>query len=107
MSVWVELAVFHLLWVPMMISWLHCVLLDPGSLDQEWKAYLSNLAFERVRKVFPGQASEVFSLSLDGIPVEDIARRLGITRDSVYTLKNRFRKRLIKDINDLMNELEF
>lgn len=40
MSVWVELAVFHLLWVPMMISWLHCVLLDPGSLDQEWKAYL-------------------------------------------------------------------
>ena len=32
--VWAELAVFHLLWFPMVLAYMHCVLVDPGTMDE-------------------------------------------------------------------------
>ncbi|MDP0490229.1 MAG: sigma-70 family RNA polymerase sigma factor [Verrucomicrobiota bacterium JB023] len=82
----------------------------PSELDQviemEWANYVSSLAMERVRSVFQGQAIEVFEMSLDELPPDEIARRSNLTVSSVYTLRKRVKKRLYLEIRALTKELE-
>ena len=75
-------------------------------IEEEWKTYVANLAMERVKDIFSGKAVEVFSLSLDEVPTQEIAQRLEITPESVYTLKNRVRSRYIREVKALIEELE-
>ncbi len=75
--------------------------------EDEWMAYLTSFALDRMRGIFSGQAVEVFSMSLDGVAAEEISEKLGISRDSVYTLKNRVKSRLIKEVHAMMKEMEF
>ena len=75
-------------------------------IEDEWATYISNLAMERVRAVFSGQALEVFSLGLDGLAAAEIADRTGLAVSSVYTLRKRVKKRLYQEIRALTSELE-
>ncbi|VGO11744.1 hypothetical protein PDESU_00290 [Pontiella desulfatans] len=75
-------------------------------IEQEWAAYVANLAMERVKGVFQGQAIEVFELGLDGLPTADIAEKTGLSTASVYTLRKRVKKRLYLEIRALVAELE-
>ena len=59
-----------------------------------------------MEKVFSGKAIRVFSLSLDGMSVEQIAEQLNLQKTSVYTLRNRVKARYIKEIHALMGQLE-
>ena len=74
--------------------------------EREWKAYLTNVAMERIKKVFSGHALKAFQSGVDGVSAEDIAKDLGITVESVYTLRGRVKKRFVREIRFLMDELE-
>jgi RNA polymerase sigma factor (sigma-70 family) len=76
-------------------------------IEEEWMLYMTSFAMERLRGIFSGEAVNVFSLSLDGIPADEIAKQLNLTRDSVYTLKNRVKARFIQEVHALMQEMEF
>jgi len=75
-------------------------------IEAEWATYIASLGMERVRERFQGNAIEVFELSLDEVPVEEIASRTGLTVASVYTLRKRVKKRLYLEIRSLIEELE-
>ncbi|WOO43632.1 sigma-70 family RNA polymerase sigma factor [Rubellicoccus peritrichatus] len=74
--------------------------------NEEWGIYISNLAMKNVEKVYRGHAIEVFNMSIKGKSVESIANELGITTNTVYTLKRRVKSRLLKEIQHLKANLE-
>ncbi len=76
-------------------------------IEDEWKAHITELAFERVRGVFSGKAMEVFLLSMEDVEVKEIARRHRLSTDSVYTLRNRVKTRLVREVRELIDKLEF
>jgi len=76
-------------------------------IEDEWKNYVSELALEKLRTLFSGNAIEVFTLSLKGVSTEDICEQLGLKRESVYVLKNRVKARFMEEIRFLVNELEY
>ncbi|MDZ8120025.1 RNA polymerase sigma factor [Pontiella agarivorans] len=75
-------------------------------IEEEWATYIASQAMERVKKLFQGQAIEVFELALDGLSAPEIADRTGLTVSSVYTLKKRVKKRLYLEVLDLTQDLE-
>jgi RNA polymerase sigma-70 factor (ECF subfamily) len=75
-------------------------------IEREWVHFITGLAMERVQKVFSGEAVNVLIMSLDNVPARAIAAELGLTLESVYTLKNRVKARFIKEVRFLMDELE-
>jgi len=75
-------------------------------IEEEWMLYMTSYAMERMRGIFSGEAVNVFSLSLDGLSADEIAKKLNLTRDSVYTLKNRVKARFIKEVHAIMEEVE-
>ena len=74
--------------------------------EQEWAEYVTNLAMERIEKVFSDEAVKSFKMSLEGIAAKEIAAKLNLAPDSVYTLKSRVKSRLIKEIKAVIDELE-
>ena len=76
-------------------------------IENEWKSYISDLALQKIKKLFSGNAIEVFTLSLQGVSPEDISTKLGIKKDSIYVLKNRVKARFMDEIRFLVNELEY
>lgn len=75
-------------------------------IEQEWSAYVANLAMDRVRAVFKGQAIRVFELGLDGLSAAEIAEKTELSVSSVYTLRKRVKKRLYLEIRAVVAELE-
>ena len=73
---------------------------------REWEIHLSRLALDKISERFTGKALEVFEMSLAGHSTEEICEKLDISVDSAYTLKNRVKKFLIREIKQLRNELE-
>jgi len=75
-------------------------------IEEEWEVYMINYALGRLLDVFSETAVNVFELSLKGQSSKEIARQLDITVNSVYTLKNRVKSRLIKEVNAIIREVE-
>lgn len=75
-------------------------------IEKEWSVYIASLAMARVRKVFRGQAIQVFELGLDGSSIAQIASQTGLTVSSIYTLRKRVKKRLYLEIRAVSAELE-
>lgn len=82
----------------------------PSEIDQrietEWTTYIAQLAMERVRTVFQGNAIKVFELSLDGLSAPEIGERTGLQVSSVYTLRKRVKKQLYLEIREIAADLE-
>lgn len=76
-------------------------------IEKEWKVYLTRLAMEQLSLAFKGQAITVFEMSMKGKPSEEIAKKLGLTTQSVHTLKNRVKKHFTCEVQRLIQELEF
>ena len=74
--------------------------------ENEWQQYIVDLALDRAREAFSGNAVEVFTLSLAGHAVEDIAQKLGIKTNTVYILKHRVKTMLLREIQVLKRDLE-
>ena len=75
-------------------------------IEREWQLHLTNMAMERVQRVFSGKAIEVFTMSLDGKSSDEIANKLQIAVTSVYKLKGRVRDCLVKEITNLRQQME-
>jgi RNA polymerase sigma-70 factor (ECF subfamily) len=74
--------------------------------QREWELHISRLALENISQRFTGKAMDVFNLSLKGKSVDKICAELNITPESAYTLKNRVKKYLVREIKRLRTELE-
>jgi RNA polymerase sigma factor (sigma-70 family) len=75
--------------------------------EQEWKRHIVDLALNRIKQYFSGQAVEVLVRTLNGEPAEAICRELGLTTGSLYVLRNRTKSRFMDEIRNLRHELEF
>lgn len=76
-------------------------------IDLEWRKNITNLALQNLEKVFSRNAIETFKLSLEEVSTKDIARKLGIAENSVYTLRKRVEAKLIREVKRLKEEVEF
>ena len=74
--------------------------------EEEWQQYVVQLAMDRARLVFSGNAINVFLMSLEGKSVENIAETLNIKVNTVYILKHRVKTVLLKEIKQLKRDLE-
>lgn len=74
--------------------------------EQEWQEYIVELAMEKARAKFSGNAIEVFTMSLAGQSVEKIAETLNIKTNTVYILKHRVKTVLLNEIQQLKYNLE-
>ena len=74
--------------------------------EEEWQEYVVELALDRARTKFSGNAVEVFTRSLAGETVEGIAEGLGIKTNTVYILKHRVKTVLLREIQILQQDLE-
>jgi DNA-directed RNA polymerase specialized sigma24 family protein len=61
---------------------------------------------QNIKKIFSGHAIQAFEMSVEEVPAEEIAAKLGIALDSVYNLKSRVKKRLVDEIKILRQEYE-
>lgn len=75
-------------------------------IEEEWETYVTNVAMQRVRKEYRGQAIEVFELGLQGKPAKEIAEQTGLTTASVYTLRKRVKRSLYLEVQAVIQELE-
>jgi len=57
--------------------------------------------------MFSGNAIEVFLLSLEGETSENISTQLGLSKESVYVLKHRVKKRFTEEVILLRREMEY
>lgn len=74
--------------------------------EKEWQEYIVELAMEKARAKFSGNAIEVFTMSLAGHSVEKIAQTLHIKANTVYILKHRVKTVLLAEIQQLKQNLE-
>ncbi|WP_146403876.1 sigma-70 family RNA polymerase sigma factor [Planctomycetes bacterium CA13] len=75
-------------------------------IQAEWKEYIVNLALERLKTIFSGNAVDVFVRSVEGQSAAEISQQLNISEESVYVLKHRVKKRLVREAHELRRELE-
>ena len=75
-------------------------------IEKEWADYVTSLAMERIEKLFSEEAVKSFTMSHDGVSAKEIAEKLNLSPDSVYTLKSRVKSRFIKEIKAVIEELE-
>ncbi len=76
-------------------------------IENEWRKHIITLVIERLNASFSGKAMDVFTMTLDGKSVDDIASVLELTKDSVYVLRNRVQSRFRKEARQLRSYLEF
>jgi len=76
-------------------------------IETEWRKHIIALVIERLNAGFSGKAMDVFTMTLDGKSVDDIASALELTKDSVYVLRNRVQSRFRKEARQLRSYLEF
>lgn len=75
-------------------------------IEREWYDYIANIAMEKVKEVFSGQAIEVFKMSLDEKNAKEISEKLGLTENTVYSLRSRVKRRLKQEISMIRELVE-
>lgn len=66
--------------------------------EQEWRRYLSDLAWKNIEKKFKPHVARVFLMAVKGVPTLRIMEELGIAESSVYVYKSRVQKKLRAEI---------
>lgn len=74
-------------------------------IQNEWEVYVVQTALERIRENFSGKAMQVFEMSMDNVPTNEIAEKLNVAYSSVSKLKNRVKERLVVEITNLKSEM--
>ena len=75
-------------------------------IEEEWKVYLTQKAFEKIEARFKGKAIEVFNLCMDDVSPEDIAKQLDLKRIRSTDSKKRVQTALREEIQALQHLLE-
>jgi RNA polymerase sigma factor (sigma-70 family) len=76
-------------------------------INEEWVSYMVNHVIEHLKNFFSGKAIDVFLLSSKGLKTEEISEQLDIPANTVYVLRNRVKDRLLNEMNNLRQVLEF
>ncbi len=76
-------------------------------IEEEWRDHIIGLALERLKTIFSGNAVDVFVRSVEGDSAAKISADLNMSEESVYVLKHRVKKRLVREAYELRRELEF
>ena len=72
----------------------------------EWKKFITQKALARAESTFKGKAMEILKLDLQEKSIDEICAIVQIEKDSVYTLRARVKKALMKEIRNITNDLE-
>ena len=75
-------------------------------IEREWYDYIASVAMEKVKEAFSGQAIEVFRLSLEEKNAQEISEQLGLTENTVYSLRSRVKRRLKQEIATIRELIE-
>ncbi len=75
-------------------------------IEKQWINYITSVAKQRLKRHFRGDAIKVFELGLEGNSVEEIAEKTGLGKSSIYTLRQRVKKALMRETKSLMLDLE-
>jgi len=70
-------------------------------IDEEWKHYIMEIAWEHIAHCFNETAQNVFLMSIEGCPPEEIAERCGIKKDSIRVYKQRIKDSLRDEMERL------
>ena len=73
--------------------------------EEEWEDYVPRLAWKNISGSFEDNARRTYEMFLEGRTPEEIAGKLGISKNTVYVHKNRIREKLIPEIKRLKVEL--
>ena len=56
---------------------------------------------------FSGKAMQVFLMTMENKPIEEIAEELDMTKGSIYVVRNRVRERFKLEMQELVRILDF
>ncbi len=75
-------------------------------IESEWKGYMLNLALNRLDTRCKGYGVEVLRMHLAGSTINEIKEHTGLLKNTLYTLKKRYKKHLIREVRVIKAELE-
>ena len=73
-------------------------------MEDEWNDHIANLAWKSIENEFDETTRQSFLLSLEKVPVDEIAEKLGITTSTVYVGKSRITQKLQQKARLLKDE---
>jgi RNA polymerase sigma factor (sigma-70 family) len=76
-------------------------------IQNEWEIHIVSLALLSIKKQFSENAIEVFEMAMKNVATSDIALKLDLTENAVLKLKNRVKHKMIQEISDLRQKLEY
>lgn len=76
-------------------------------IEEEWKAYVTSLAVQKIKSHFDGNAMEVFKLTMAGKNAAEIAEKLSMGENSVYVIRSRVKARFQSEVRQLRSYLEY
>jgi RNA polymerase sigma factor (sigma-70 family) len=72
--------------------------------EREWKAHITDKAWQNIQKSFNGAAIECFQLMQQAIEPKEIAIKLNISNSSVYVLFKRVKDTFLREVRRLDSE---
>ena len=76
-------------------------------IEEEWKAYVTNLAISKLQEHFDGNAMKIFQMTLAGKSGSEIAETLQMAENSVYVIRSRVKARFQSEVRQLRSYLEY
>ncbi|MCM8528805.1 MAG: sigma-70 family RNA polymerase sigma factor [Lentisphaeraceae bacterium] len=73
--------------------------------DQEWKSFISKLAWENISSELSEKVKESFEMIMQGKKPVDIGTALEVEENTIHVYKRRVEKKLFKEIQKLRAEL--
>ena len=74
---------------------------------KEWQNFVFQEAMQCLEKIFESNIINCFKMTLEEVPVEQIEKDLNLTKESIYVLRSRLKKRLLREMRKISRELEF
>lgn len=75
------------------------------AIELNWKAHISNLAWENISQGLSARSKECFLYFADGMPADKVAEKMGIKLNSAYIMKKRVVEKISREIRRLEIEL--
>lgn len=76
-------------------------------IKEEWEVHIVALALNRIKSLFSENAITVFEMAMKNISTEKIAENLEMSQNAVLKLKNRVKHRMVQEISQLRQKLEY
>ena len=76
-------------------------------IEDEWKAYVTNLAVAKLKEHFDGNAMQIFQMTLEGKSGAEIAEKLQLAENSVFVIRSRVKARFQSEVRQLRSYLEY